>query len=99
MIGKECEIPLAEGPHFALARGTQMTTKLPPRTTRDGKTPRPYKGSGGGMFFRERSSSSSAIVAAGVQRPAASSRLRTAGAAYRSCVREPRGAFINRMVH
>ena len=35
------------------------------------RTPRPYKGSGGGMFFASCSSSSSAIVAAGVQRPAA----------------------------
>ena len=34
------------------------------------RTPRPYKGSGGGMFFASCSSSSSAIVAAGVQRPA-----------------------------
>ena len=50
------------------------------------RTPRPHKGSGGGMFFASCSSSSSAIVAAGVQRPAATgSRLFAAEGRYQSC--------------
>ena len=68
-----------EVPHFvAHANGESCTcarrvTPSPRRRRLERpteRTPRPYKGSGGGMFFASCSSSSSAIVAAGVQRPA-----------------------------